>query len=283
MIPLGSLCSGYGGLDIAANALFGSQTVWYADNAKSPTRVHEHHWPDLPNLGDVRAVEWSCIDAVEILTAGYPCQPFSRAGLKMGVTDERHLWPAIAEGVRVLRPGFVVLENVAGHRSRGLGDVLGDLAALGYRIAWGSVRASDIGAPHMRERLFVVATNTTGEDVRSRLREIESRGLGRGRPRDSRGEARARSDFDWGRYEAAIARWEDELDRRAPYPTVPGPLGGQRLSPVFAEWMMGLPEGHITSVPGISITQALKLAGNGVLPLQAMAAIHTLLEVLTCP
>jgi DNA (cytosine-5)-methyltransferase 1 len=146
-------------LDIAASAVFGSVPVWYADNATPAIRVHAHHWPSLPNLGDVKSVDWSTVEPVDLVTAGYPCQPFSYAGQRKGDQDDRHLWPYIAEALRVLRPGIVILENVAGHRSKGFGDVLGDLAEMGYHAAWGSVRASDVGAPHGRDRVFIVATD----------------------------------------------------------------------------------------------------------------------------
>lgn len=159
MRKLGSLCSGYGGLDMAVRAVLDTDPRWFADVEPAAIAVHAHHWPQLANLGDITAADWEDVEPVEVLTAGYPCQPFSLAGQRKGAADARHLWPSIAKAVRVLRPGLVVLENVAGHRSKGFGDVLADLAAMGYRAAWGSVRASEVGAPHRRERVFIVAAN----------------------------------------------------------------------------------------------------------------------------
>ncbi|SEG98685.1 DNA-methyltransferase (dcm) [Saccharopolyspora kobensis] len=161
----GSLCTGYGGLDMAVERVFGAELTWYSDIDPGPIRLLEHHYPTIPNIGDLTTVDWQQLAEtmpVDILTAGYPCQPFSVAGKKQGANDDRHIWPHIAEGIRVLRPRIVVLENVANHLRIGFPDVLGDLAALGYHASWGVVRASDAGAPHHRARLFVVAADPNG-------------------------------------------------------------------------------------------------------------------------
>lgn len=96
-------------------------------------------------------------DDKPILTAGFPCQPVSVAGKRLGQEDERWLWPEVARVVRVVRPRVVLLENVPGLLARGMGDVLGDLAEAGYDAQWSVLRASDWGAPHKRERVFIVA------------------------------------------------------------------------------------------------------------------------------
>lgn len=157
-VVIGSLCSGYGGLDLAVERALGARTAWFVEYDKDPSRILAHHWPDVPNHGDVKLTDWSTVEPVDILTAGYPCQPFSHAGKRKGADDPRHLWPDVARAISVLRPHLVVLENVRGHVSLGLDAVLGDLAALGYDAAWGVVRASDAGAPHSRARIFIVAT-----------------------------------------------------------------------------------------------------------------------------
>jgi DNA (cytosine-5)-methyltransferase 1 len=157
-MTIGSLCTGYGGLDMAAHAVFGGELAWWSDVEPGPIRLMEQHYPDVPNIGDLKTVEWSRVERVDILTAGYPCQPFSNAGKRLGLDDPRHLWPWIAYAIAVLRPGRVVLENVGAHLGRGFPIVAADLAALGYDARWCLVRASDIGAPHKRERLFVVAS-----------------------------------------------------------------------------------------------------------------------------
>ena len=155
---IGSLFSGTGALDMAVEAVFpGAGPAWFCEWDDAPSKILAHHWPDVPNLRDVTQVDWAQVEPVDIISGGYPCQPFSTQGQRKGTNDERHLWPYVREAVRVLRPRFVVLENVAGHRSLGFDRVLGDLAEDGLHVRWTSVRASDIGAPHRRERLFILA------------------------------------------------------------------------------------------------------------------------------
>ncbi|WP_189062275.1 DNA cytosine methyltransferase, partial [Longimycelium tulufanense] len=155
----GSLFSGCGGLDLAIAEVLGAEPSWHCDNDPAAAKVLANRWPDVPNLDDITTVDWDQVEPVDVLTAGYPCQPFSVAGKRKGTTDERYLWPEVARALRGLRPSLVVLENVAGHVVRGFGDVVGDLAALGYDAQWTCLRASDIGAPHRRDRLFLVAAD----------------------------------------------------------------------------------------------------------------------------
>lgn len=158
-LTVGSFCTGIGGLDLAVEAHFGAELAWYSEVEPAPCTVLEREWPGVPNLGDLTALDWSQVEPVDILTAGYPCQPFSHAGKRKGQDDARHLWPFIAEAVRVLRPRWVVLENVAGHLTLGFGDVLRDLAEAGFDAEWCVLRASDVGAPHRRERIFIAASD----------------------------------------------------------------------------------------------------------------------------
>lgn len=151
---VGSLCTGYGGLDMAV----GGDLAWVSDIDKGACALLAHRHPDIPNLGDLKKIDWREVEPVDVLTAGYPCQPFSVAGKQKGIEDERHIWPWIIEGIRILRPARVVLENVPGHLRLGFGDVLGSLAEAGYDAEWCCVRASDVGAPHRRERVFIVAS-----------------------------------------------------------------------------------------------------------------------------
>lgn len=155
-----SLCMGYGGLDMALEDVLGARTVWCSEIDKHACTVIEARYPHVANHGDLKLIDWAEVEPVDILTAGYPCQPFSHAGLRKGTDDLRHLWPYIADAVRVLRPRLVVLENVAGHVSLGFDTVLGDLAAIGFDAEWVVVRASDVGACHQRARLFVVAADS---------------------------------------------------------------------------------------------------------------------------
>ena len=111
---IGSLCSGYGGLDLGVIAALGGSVAWHVEYDAAPSKILAHHWPDVPNHGDVKTTDWSAVEPVGILTAGYPCQPFSVAGKRKGVKDDRHLWPAVCLAIGNLRPGLVVLENVRG-------------------------------------------------------------------------------------------------------------------------------------------------------------------------
>lgn len=159
-LRVGSLFSGTGALDLAAEEVFGASPAWFCEYDKAPSRILAHHWPAVPNFGDVTTIDWAAVEPVDILTAGYPCQPFSLAGSRKGQSDVRHLWPFVAEAISFLRPRYVLLENVRGHLSMGFGDVLGDLAGLGYDAQWCVIRASAAGAPHRRERIFILAQDT---------------------------------------------------------------------------------------------------------------------------
>ncbi|MDG4795069.1 DNA cytosine methyltransferase [Micromonospora sp. WMMD1082] len=156
---IGSLCSGYGGLDLAVEMVLGGQLAWYAETDRHARTVLTHRWPAVPNLGDIRAVDWTGVEPVDILTAGFPCQDISNAGRRAGITGAHSsVWTHVAAAVRDLRPPLVFVENVAALLRRGLDVVHADLAALGYDTSWLCLRASDIGAAHRRDRLFLLAT-----------------------------------------------------------------------------------------------------------------------------
>lgn len=169
---IGSLFSGAGGLDMAVEQVFGGRTVWHCENNPAASKVLAHRWPRVLNLGDVTEVHWNALPfhiddipgvslKIDVLCAGWPCQPWSSAGKQLGEADERALWPEVARAVRALRPRYVVLENVPTVIVFGeLARAVGDLAACGYDAQWCCLRASDVGAPHRRERLFIVATDT---------------------------------------------------------------------------------------------------------------------------
>lgn len=108
------LCAGYGGLGMGAQAVLGGSLLWYAEWDDAPSAIMAHHHPGAHNYRDVTAIDWHAVPRVDVVTAGFPCQPFSHAGKRLGANDERHLWPYIAEGVAILRPQLVLLENVRG-------------------------------------------------------------------------------------------------------------------------------------------------------------------------
>jgi DNA (cytosine-5)-methyltransferase 1 len=111
-----------------------------------------------PVWTDLKTLPWESFrDRVDILTGGYPCQPFSAAGKRLGTEDERHLWPHIAKGIAILKPRVCLFENVEGHITLGLSTVISDLEEMGYKVSWGIFSAAECGAPHQRKRVFIMA------------------------------------------------------------------------------------------------------------------------------
>jgi DNA (cytosine-5)-methyltransferase 1 len=155
-----SLFSGIGGLELGLERA-GMTTVAQVEIDPYCRRVLAKHWPEVPRHDDVRtAVEWwwgKPRPPTDLICGGFPCQPISQAGQRLAQQDERWLWPTMAAVVRALRPRYVLVENVADLTARGMGDVLGDLAASGYDAEWDCIPASAVGAPHRRERIFIVA------------------------------------------------------------------------------------------------------------------------------
>jgi DNA (cytosine-5)-methyltransferase 1 len=179
MLKIGSLCTGYGGLDMAVEAYFGAETIWVSEFDKYASKVIEARI-NKPNFGNLKVIDWHNVEPIDILTAGYPCQPFSQAGLRKGAEDERHLWPYIKTAISILRPKYVILENVRGHFGLGFREVLGDLASIGYDARWTLIRASEVGAPHRRERLFILAYPNSARWARAERGDVQAR-----QPRDS--------------------------------------------------------------------------------------------------
>ena len=367
-MKIGSLFTGYGGLDMAVADTLGGETAWVSDIDKGACKILAHRYPDAPNLGDITTVDWSQVEPVDVLTGGFPCQDVSHAGKRAGIRPGTRsgLWEHFAYAIDQLRPSLVVIENVRGLLSasahsdlepcpwclgdepdghlRALGAVLGGLADIGYDAEWVGLPASGVGAPHGRFRVFIAA-HPRGKTLRfgAGLCEGRTRRVGWGRPDDhhlsagdrptqvtlfptpratdgtkggpnqrgssgdlmlpsavmllptpavndmgegktvevdredeGRARQRQRPRGEWGDYASAIARWE-AITRPAPAPTELGPKGSPRLSPRFTEWMMGLPDGWITDVPGITRNEALKACGNGVVPQQAAEALRWLL------
>ena len=114
MTTVGSLCSGYGGIELALSSVLDCDLAWFAEFEDAPAKVMAHHHPGVPNLRDLTKIDWTTVAPVDVITAGFPCQPFSHAGKRLGANDERHLWPHIAQAIAVLRPRLALLENVRG-------------------------------------------------------------------------------------------------------------------------------------------------------------------------
>ncbi|MFJ8334599.1 DNA cytosine methyltransferase [Streptomyces sp. NPDC094437] len=167
---------------MAVQNVLGGSVAWHVENDANASKILARHWPDVPNLGDLTAAAFALVEPVDIATAGFPCQDVSEAGLGAGLAagTRSGLWLHVARAICALRPSLVVIENVRGLLSaeahshvepcpwcvgdrsgkpavRALGAVLADLARLGFDAEWCCVRASEIGAPHRRERVFVIA------------------------------------------------------------------------------------------------------------------------------
>jgi DNA (cytosine-5)-methyltransferase 1 len=157
-MTFGSLFSGIGGIDLRLERA-GMTYKWQVEIDEFCQKVLSKHWPSVPKRRDVKEFPPDPVDdwKVDLIAGGFPCQPVSLAGSRKGKEDERWLWPEFARVLRVLGPKYALLENVPGLLSLGFSDVLRDLAEIGYDAEWEVLPASAFGAPHKRERIFVVA------------------------------------------------------------------------------------------------------------------------------
>ena len=183
-MKIGSLFSGYGGLDLAAMKYFDAEVAWHCEWEDAPSAILDKQWPDVPNYRDVSKVDFREVEPVDILTGGFPCQDLSLAGKRAGLAPGTRsgLWSEFERAIEAIKPKFVIIENVRGLTSakannpdmehceicmgdpsdgkstmRALGGILGNLADIGYDAQWTGLRASDAGAPHQRFRIFIVA------------------------------------------------------------------------------------------------------------------------------
>lgn len=284
----GEVCAGYGGLSLSIGD---KHPTWMAESDEHASRVLRERFPCTSNLGDMTSVNWADVARVDVLLGGTLCQDLSMAGRRAGMAEGTRsgLWKYMLNATKEAEPDVVIWENVAGARtSRGgigmpaLGRVVTDLAGLGYGVAWDSVRASDVGAPHRRERVFVLAFRPTAADTLRVLvdRTREAR-VGRAEPSDQDSPSHDPRLGDYGR---SLRLWEPLTGLPMPEPEEDSPSGGRRLSAKFCEWMMGLPPGWVTGIRTIPRTAQVRILGNGVVPRQGRCAIHGLtsraLEVL---
>lgn len=151
------LFSGIGGFSLGLERTGGFETVAFCEIEEFPRKVLAKHWPEVPCFEDVKKLKGKDIGPVDVICGGYPCQPFSVAGERRGEEDDRHLWPEFSRLVAELRPTWVIGENVAGHVSMGLDDVLSDLEGQGYTARTFIIPASAVDAPHRRDRVWIVA------------------------------------------------------------------------------------------------------------------------------
>lgn len=177
-----SLFTGIGGIDIAAEWA-GFTTVGQCEFADYPTKVLEKHWPDVPRWRDVKdvtakSIRKKGITDITLLSGGFPCQPHSVAGERKGSADERDLWGEFARVICETKPRWVLGENVPGlyttEDGRFFGRILNDLAEMGYSVGWCCYGANVVGAPHKRDRVFVIAySNSFRPQRRKNTRGIQ--------------------------------------------------------------------------------------------------------------
>ncbi|MEJ9078563.1 DNA cytosine methyltransferase [Gordonia malaquae] len=307
-MKIGSLFSGYGGLDLAVSSVLDAEVAWHVEFDRAPSRILDHHWPDVPNYGDVTQCDWAAMPAVDIITGGSPCQDLSAAGRRAGMTDgtRSNLWVHMREAIATIRPSYVIWENVLGALSataasasdmvadagplgnpggghlRALGRVLGDLAEIGYDARWTTLRASDIGAPHHRARVFLLAT------------PADSEGGGRDHgPATHHGPTDREVDTPWDDHDSAAERGravpaDTDSVRRAEEPRRPPVAGAPEVAAVVgdlgalprdgraddllvlptpvAQPSGNTPENHLRKKPGRSVVTDLSiLVENGLL------------------
>lgn len=155
---VGSLFSGIGGIELGLERAGCFEAAWFVENDIHAQAILRKHWPTAQIYDDVTTVDFSAVPPIDVLTGGFPCQDISNAGKRAGITGSRSgLWKHYLRAISILRPRYVIAENVAALIDRGLDTVLCDLAAIGYDAEWHCLPAAAVGAPHRRDRIFILA------------------------------------------------------------------------------------------------------------------------------
>lgn len=202
------LCSGIGGFALGLERTGGFRSIGFCEIDPFCREVLSKHWPGIPIHKDIRGLSTDAIGTADIITAGYPCQPYSHAGKRRGTKDDRHIWGEVHRIVAAVRPRWCLFENVPGHISLGLDGVLADLEGEGY-TPWPLVLpACAVAAPHRRERVWIVA---------HAAQDLPHRG----------GIAGQQSGHEPANRNPAMANATTQPERKPPDETVPRATGGQ--------------------------------------------------------
>lgn len=203
-----SLFTGIGGLDLAAESA-GFKTVGQCEWANYPTKVLEKHWPNTPRWKDIRTLtgrsfyERTGIRTVDVISGGFPCQPFSVAGKRRGKDDDRYLWPEMLRVASEIRPSWIIGENVSGLVRDALDEILESLIEAGYSARAYAFKACEVGAPFAGDRIAVVASANNRSAIVRRDTQFQADG-GASRQRSDHGGGAAK--FDAGEWWALKSR-----------------------------------------------------------------------------
>lgn len=286
MIRVLGLCAGYGGLELGLRVALGRsvRSVCFVERdaraaAALVARMEEETLAPAPVWDDLRAFDgrpWR--GRVDLVAAGYPCQPFSQAGKRLGEDDPRHLWPEVRRILDETGAPLAFFENVRGHVKVGLDRVLLDLADLGFDAEWTVLGARDVGAPHRRDRLWILAWRRDLGSERvpdadgGLLRDLAERGPGAAQAADER-DAEPR---DLGSDERDSGRLLDGRDPHGGLVWPPGPLDREAWGRIDADAQPAVCGVAHGSSSRLDDRDRLRMLGNGVVPLAAAHAFRTL-------
>ena len=284
-----SFCTGYGGIERGLELVFGGVNPIASCEIESYAitnlvkKMEKGLVVPHPIHTDVKAFQGEYFRGkVDILTGGYPCQPFSMAGKRLGAEDPRHLWPHIARQIRAMRPLWCFFENVEGHITEGLQDVIHDLGDLGYESTWGIFSAAEVGAPHQRNRVFILAkladteSHKDGRHNKQGLRKLPTRDSVRGELADTDSERLQGDKFKRGLN-------KDRRKNKARSITKHGNTWPARPKKPQHDWEEPRVKprlGRTTNGPTNRVDR-LRLLGNGVVPQCAAHAFTTLIKDFT--
>lgn len=282
MLRMLDLFAGIGGFSYAGEKLVGGyETVAFCEYDEHAQKVLRKHWPDTEIIGDIREL---ADDAdrfrglVDIITGGYPCQPFSTAGKRRGDQDDRHLWPEMLRVIEAVRPRWIIGENVAGHITMGLDTVLSDLEGAGYSSRCYVLPAVAADAPHRRDRCWVVGYSDSNsksdvainEEMRMARASDVGHAIGSGQRGDDR---RGAEQKPAGRCENVADADSQGLQGQRQQPSG---VGAEQRDPRDTRWWQPEPElGRVANgIPGR--VHRLKQLGNSIVPQVAARILYSI-------